>query len=218
MPVESLLVAIVQPDDADAAIAALNRAGLRVTRVSSTGGFLGAGNVTLMSGMKRAQVELAIALLSEHCRARTALINASPAIAGADGYAAIAPIEATVSGATIFVLPVERYARFEEGNESVECAQRASQAGQVKLVTAIVPAEEAHALLDELSAANCRATLVSTTGGFLRRGNATLLIGVGAGQADDLLTLIREFCTAVPRARESCATIFVMDVERFERV
>lgn len=67
----------------------------------------------------------------------------------------------------------------------------------MKLVIAIVPQEHSDAILDALMAAEYRATHISTTGGFLRRGNATLLIGVEANQVDDVLKRIRAACASI---------------------
>jgi len=48
----------------------------------------------------------------------------------------------------------------------------------MKLVVCVVNEDDTSALVDALTADGYRATVVSTTGGFLRQGNATLLIGV----------------------------------------
>ena len=52
MDTQCLMLAVVQPEDAEAATQALTEAGLRVTRISSIGGFLRAGNVTLLIGVR----------------------------------------------------------------------------------------------------------------------------------------------------------------------
>lgn len=72
--------------------------------------------------------------------------------------------------------------------------------------------------------ASRRATRISTTGGFFRRGNATLLIGVETTQVDDVLARIENACAATrsvpasPNRSEACATVFVLHVERFDKV
>ena len=83
------------------------------------------------------------------------------------------------------------------------------------------------------------ATKIGSTGGFLRRGNTTLLCGVPASGVDEVLTLVRTLCPArselltlgaLPLAGEAPfiaepvevrvggAVVFVLNVERFERV
>ena len=70
-----------------------------------------------------------------------------------------------------------------------------------------------------------RLTRVSTTGSFLRRGNATLLIGVEDAQVDEVLQLIQAACRrrteAAPVEKglpEYAANVFVLDAPHFIRV
>ena len=217
MEAELLILAIVQSQDAESATHALTQAGLRVTRVGSVGGFLRTANVTLLLGLKRDEMPRAIQQLTEHCHERTIFVNAITEAAGWHaGY--IAPIEVTVGGATVFTLPVERFARFGAQPES---AVSAAQEAGMKLVIAIVPHEYSDSVLDALMAAEYRATRISTTGGFFRRGNATLLIGVEANQVDDVLKRIETVCAAIAAKAKlpaSCATVFVLNTERHMRI
>jgi uncharacterized protein YaaQ len=108
----------------------------------------------------------------------------------------------------------------------------------MKLVIAIVHSDDADALVRVLQQRGCRSTRISTTGGFLREGNATILIGTEAAQVEEVLGVIRENCHArtqlvsplppvaeagelyVPRPVEvqvGGAIVFVLDVERSER-
>ena len=108
----------------------------------------------------------------------------------------------------------------------------------MKLVIGIVHREDADTLLKGLTDAGHKATLVSTTGGFLREGNATLFIGTENEKVEAILELIRENCHTrtrylspiVPVTEPSefyipepvelevgGATVFVIDVERHER-
>ena len=48
----------------------------------------------------------------------------------------------------------------------------------MKLIIAIVQDKDSHLLSDEFANANVRATRLSTTGGFLRAGNTTFLVGI----------------------------------------
>ena len=108
----------------------------------------------------------------------------------------------------------------------------------MKLVVTIVHQDDSHALTNALREHNYQSTLISTTGGFLREGNATILIGVEADKLEDLLALIKKNCKTrtqlvnpMPPVMEpgelylaqpvevqvGGATVFVMDVERFEK-
>jgi uncharacterized protein YaaQ len=217
MEAELLLLAIIQAQDAESATRALTQAGLRVTRIGSVGGFLRTANVTLLLGLKRDEMPRAIQQLTEHCHERTMFVNAiTEAASWQAGY--IAPIEVTVGGATVFTLPVERFARFGAQPESAVSA--AHEAG-MKLVIAIVPQEHSDAILDALMNAEYRATRISTTGGFFRRGNATLLIGVEVNQVDAVLKRIEDACASVAEQTKlptPCATVFVLNTERHLRI
>jgi uncharacterized protein YaaQ len=108
----------------------------------------------------------------------------------------------------------------------------------MKLVFAIVHNDDAGKLTDVLRDHNHQFTLISTTGGFLREGNSTILIGVDADRLEDVLTVIKancvtrtQFVNPMPPVMEpgelylaqpvevqvGGATVFVVDVERFEK-
>ncbi len=70
-----LIIAIVQDQDADRTIKALNEGGFRVTRVASTGGFFRVGNTTLLSGVDDDKVNSVISILNTTCERRTRLIG-----------------------------------------------------------------------------------------------------------------------------------------------
>jgi uncharacterized protein YaaQ len=116
--------------------------------------------------------------------------------------------------------------------------QRRSQPNATKLVVAIVQDEDAPALSDAVVARGYRATRMHTVGGFLRKGNATILIGVEERQIPELLAVIRQTCRtrmafltatypvemAEPFLSEPIevqvggAVVFILDVERFEQL
>ena len=109
----------------------------------------------------------------------------------------------------------------------------------MNLVIAIVHSEDAGALVDALTDKEYRVTRLQSTGGFLKQGNASVLVGVEEAQVDDVLAVIRETCHArqefinpMPPIMEpgefympypvevsfGGATVFVMDVGRYERI
>ncbi|HIC90163.1 MAG TPA: hypothetical protein EYP04_12285 [Anaerolineae bacterium] len=102
----------------------------------------------------------------------------------------------------------------------------------------IVNNDDSRNLLDRLAQRGFGATLISTTGGFLREGNATIFVGVDDEKVDEVLSIIRQSCRTrsryvnpLPPVMESGelhiatplevqvggATVFVMNVERFEK-
>ncbi len=108
-----LVVAVVQDRDSQRLIEKLVSKGLRSTKLASTGGFLKAGNTTLLIGVEDDQVESALAVIRETCKAREQLVTpVVPAGGGAAESYVPYPIEVVVGGATVFVVDVEKFTRF----------------------------------------------------------------------------------------------------------
>ncbi len=106
----------------------------------------------------------------------------------------------------------------------------------MKLVISIVNDEDVHHLIDDLTKNEFRVTKLATTGGFLKSGNTTLLIGVEDEQVDDVLKIIEDNCKTrkqmvtsptpisgtaevfIPYPMEikvGGATVFVIDIEKY---
>ncbi len=108
----------------------------------------------------------------------------------------------------------------------------------MKLLVTIVQDQDAPALLGTLVRSGFRATKLASTGGFLRVGNTTLLIGVQEDELETVLGLVKKTCQKreqpdtmpfIPFGRGNLesrldkvvvggATIFSVDVERFEKI
>ncbi len=109
----------------------------------------------------------------------------------------------------------------------------------MKLVVAIVQREDAGTLIDALTEHGYRATRINTAGGFLKEGNATVLVGVEDTKVDEVLALVEGNCNTrtqyinpLPPVMEpgefympypvevqvGGATVFVLNVERYERL
>ena len=87
----------------------------------------------------------------------------------------------------------------------------------MKLVIAIVQDVDAGPVIEQLITHGHRVTRVASTGGFLRRGNATLLIGTEEEHVDPVIDVLRDTCT-LPESGQHRATIFVVDAPHFEQV
>ncbi len=94
----------------------------------------------------------------------------------------------------------------------------------MKLLMAIVRDDHAPAVTSALNQAGIAVTQISSTGGFWRRGNTTLLIGVDDKDTDKALGIINEqagpeiVSDGQPTGREPHrATVFVLSVGRFEQ-
>lgn len=103
-----LILAIVNDEDANKVLSELNRGGFSVTKLATTGGFLRAGNVTMIIGTDENKVDDAIKIISEKSHRRKQIAT-SPMPIGATGAYTPYPIEIEVGGATIFVMDVERF-------------------------------------------------------------------------------------------------------------
>ena len=93
-----------------------------------------------------------------------------------------------------------------------------------KLIIAVVQNEDADSVVDALLEDEFRATRLASTGGFLRRGNTTLMIGADDNQVDRILDLIRQNARSgsVPEegstAPPAAATVFVLDLDEYQRL
>ncbi len=111
--------------------------------------------------------------------------------------------------------------------------------GTMKMVMAIVHDKDAHNLADSLVTKNIQATKLASTGGFLREGNTTFLIGADKERVPEVIDIIRNNCksrtqtttpiypvgnsieTSITYLTEILvggATVFVFDVEQFYKL
>lgn len=110
----------------------------------------------------------------------------------------------------------------------------------MKLVYAIVRNDNEDDVVNELTKNHFSITRLSTTGGFLKKGNTTLLIGTEDEQVDKVIDIIKKECgkrqkitvnvpymsgtsmvnygTMPMNVEIGGATIFVTDVDRFEKI
>ncbi len=106
-----LIVAIVHNEDAGALVNALLERDHRATRLQSSGGFLKQSNATVIVGVDEDRVEEILGIIRENCTSRTQIVNPMPPIMEPGEFFMPYPLEVEVGGATVFVLPVERFER-----------------------------------------------------------------------------------------------------------
>jgi len=104
-----LVVAFVQGEDAGQTVQALSAAGISVTRLASSGGFLQQGNATLLIGVDDERVEQVMGLVRTNCRERNRYLAPMPPMVEPGEVFMPFPVEVQVGGATIFVLNVEQF-------------------------------------------------------------------------------------------------------------
>ena len=106
----------------------------------------------------------------------------------------------------------------------------------MKMILAIVQADDAPAIMEALLNSGHRVTRVATSGGWLRRENVTLLLGVEDAQVKHVLEILQQMgrhrsaYMSVPidmvspqegqliEVEVGGATVFVLNVQRFERL
>lgn len=109
----------------------------------------------------------------------------------------------------------------------------------MKLVIAVVHDEDSHKLIQALTCKGYMATKLASTGGLLRMGNTTLLVGVPKDEVDHVTEIIKDKCKTekqmtlvnppIPSSVEGCmpypveitvggATVFVLDVEQYYKI
>nr|WP_300004013.1 cyclic-di-AMP receptor [Tissierella sp.] len=105
-----LIVAIVQDQDAPSLIEDLTENKYRVTKLTSTGGFLKAGNTTLLVGIEEEEIDAVVDLIERNCKTREITTSLLTVSMPGDTYIPY-PLEVKVGGATLFILDVERHIR-----------------------------------------------------------------------------------------------------------
>jgi len=106
-----LVVAIVHQEDAGPLVDMLLDREFRATRLHSSGGFLKQSNATIVVGIEDDQVDAVMAIVRETCISRTQVVNPMPPIMEPGEFFMPYPLEVEVGGATVFVVPVERFER-----------------------------------------------------------------------------------------------------------
>src|SRR5512135_1963776 len=98
-----LILAVVQADDANRVVQALNHAGFRVTRIATQGAWLRRENATLLVGVEERDVTTVLGVLRNNAQRRTAYINAATETAGMASVIGVPgmPLEVEIGGATV---------------------------------------------------------------------------------------------------------------------
>ena len=104
-----LIIAIVQDEDAARLVSNLMNEGYSVTKLATTGGFLRAGNTTLLLGVDEEKFQGAMNVIEKVCKSRKQIATSPSPVAGTTGVYVPSPIEVMVGGATVFVLNVEQF-------------------------------------------------------------------------------------------------------------
>ncbi|MCJ7823747.1 MAG: cyclic-di-AMP receptor [Anaerolineales bacterium] len=88
----------------------------------------------------------------------------------------------------------------------------------MKLMMAILNKKDCEPVIQALVEDDFRVTRVASTGGFLRQGNVTLLIGTDEEKVERALEVIRTNTEDSSTHAQTRATVFVLDVAQFEQL
>ncbi len=87
----------------------------------------------------------------------------------------------------------------------------------MKLILAVVRDLDTESIFNHLLPRDFRITRLASTGGFLRRGSTTLMIGVDDGQENEVIDLLKS-AVGDPDPDQHRITIFVLDALTFEQI
>jgi uncharacterized protein YaaQ len=104
-----LVMAIIHDEDAFHIMDQLSEKGFSVTKLASTGGFLRAGNTTLICGVTEERIPELTDIIEKKCRSRKQITSVNTTHINANESYVPYPVGVTVGGATIFVLNVEEF-------------------------------------------------------------------------------------------------------------
>jgi uncharacterized protein YaaQ len=85
----------------------------------------------------------------------------------------------------------------------------------MKLIIGVFKDQDADTVIQALTASGFRVTRVASTGGFFWRGSSTLLVGLDDDKVEQAIQTMRDNKS---KAEDARATIFVVDVARFEQI
>ena len=88
----------------------------------------------------------------------------------------------------------------------------------MKLIIAIIHDEDNDRVSEILNAEDIRATFIASTGGFLRSGRSTLLIGTDESRVEQALEILRTECGQGRPEREKKAVAMVVNVNSFKQL
>jgi uncharacterized protein YaaQ len=87
----------------------------------------------------------------------------------------------------------------------------------MKMIVAILQDEDSEAVSNALIEADLCVTEIASTGGFLRQGSSTLMVGVDDQSVDDTIQIINNYCTPSVEPMQKRASLFILNVEYFEQ-
>lgn len=88
----------------------------------------------------------------------------------------------------------------------------------MKMIVAIIRDSDNEPVSQTLVREGFRVTRIASTGGFLRRGYSTLMIGVEDDKVDEAVEQIKKSSSPPDEPGTKRVTLFVLNVAKFEQV
>lgn len=102
-----MVFAIINQDDTNKVVTELMKHKFQVTKLATTGGFLKAGNTTILIGVDDSKVDEVVDVISKCSKTRQQVIPSTSELNA--GFFPSMPVEVSVGGATVFILDVDRF-------------------------------------------------------------------------------------------------------------
>ena len=106
-----LIIAIVHNEDAGVLVDALLEREFRATRLHTPAVSSSSRTQRFCVGVDESSVEDVMSIIRANCKARTQVVNPMPPIMEPGEFFMPYPLEVEVGGATVFIVPVERFER-----------------------------------------------------------------------------------------------------------
>jgi uncharacterized protein YaaQ len=88
----------------------------------------------------------------------------------------------------------------------------------MKLILAILRDQDCEPVTNTLVATGFGVTRIASTGGFLRRGSTTLMVGVDDERVEEAIQLVDKNCSPEESPDTNRATLFVLKVDQFTQL
>ena len=88
----------------------------------------------------------------------------------------------------------------------------------MKMIICILSDSDKDEVSTALNEAGFQATQLPSTGAYFRRGNATMMVGVDDDKVETAIKVIRDNVEEPAEPGLKSATLFVINVDRFEKV
>lgn len=87
----------------------------------------------------------------------------------------------------------------------------------MKLILAVIRDIDTETVLNALLKGGYRVTRLASTGGFLRKGSTTLMVGVDQGKDREIVDLLKK-TVGQPEPDQHRVTLFVLNATDFEQI